>query len=163
MSAALGTASLIGVLDEQLHLLRELSAELNASRSAYVSMDIDKMYQHIAAQTAICNQLRETEEERKARWREICEACAVPVENTSISFLAAGMDPAEAAKLRKVVTELALAEGDLRNLNRAHSVLIEGSRRTLNILANVLASFAPMYSRPVDSSGRAAPGAGVTQ
>lgn len=148
MNPNLQTVSLAGTLEKQLHLLRELSGELMACRTAYVKMDLDAIYQHIASQSALCDQLRQVEGERQSAWRAACVGCGVDPSAGDLAALLTRLDPCSATRIREIVTELALAEGELRHLNRAQMVLVEGSRRTLGILANVLSSFAPMYARP---------------
>lgn len=163
MNSSIESAALLGTLEKQLRLFRELSADLVASRTAYGTMNLDAMYQHIASQTAICEELRQIEGDRKVAWRVACTASGLDSEKSDLRELAGRIDPDFADPIRDVVTKLAIAEGELRNLNRAHAVLIEGSRRTLAILGNVLASFAPTYGRPsgTSESAAAALGGGV--
>ena len=148
MNSPVEGAALLGTLEKQLRLFRELSADLVACRTAYVAMNLDAIYQHIATQTAICGQLRQIEDERKVAWRAACLASELDPEKSDLRELTMRLNPNVAEPMRDVVTKLAIAEGELRNLNRAHAVLIDGSRRTLAILGNVLASFAPTYVRP---------------
>jgi hypothetical protein len=161
MSVPIEIASLAGTLEKQLRLLRELSGELVACRTAYVAMDLEGIYQHIATQTALCDQLRQTEDERKVAWRAACIASGLNPDSGDLRALIARFDPQVGVGMREIVTKLALAEGELRHLNRAHTVLIDGSRRTLAILANVLASFAPTYTRPIASDSASASGGGA--
>lgn len=160
MNSSIESAALLGSLEKRLHLFRELSADLVASRTAYRTMNLDAIYQHIASQTAICEQLCQIEGDRKTAWRAACTASGLDPEKTDLRELTARIDPNFAGLIRDVVTKLAIAEGELRNLNHAYAVLIEGSRRTLAILGNVLASFAPTYGRPsgASESAAAAPG-----
>jgi len=148
MSSEMAAASLVGTLEKQLRLLRELSSELVACRTAYVAMDIESIYQHIATQTALCDQLQRLESDRKMAWRVTCQAVGIDPGASDLRTLVSRLDPKIGSAMREVVTKLALAEGELRHLNRAHTVLVDGSRRTLSILGNVLASFAPTYTRP---------------
>lgn len=162
MTSPVEAASLLGTLESQLRLLRELSSELVACRTAYVAMDLNAMYEHIATQTALCDQLRQREGERRIAWRAACTAANVDPDANDLRELIARLEPKIGISMREIVTKLALAEGDVRELNRAHTILINGSRRTLSILGNVLASFAPTYERPngtPDSTPAAAPGA----
>ncbi len=148
MNSSTEAAALLGVFEKQLRLFRELSADLVACRTAYVGMDLDAIYRHITTQTAICEQLRQIAEERRNAWRAVCLASGVDPEKTDLGELMKGLNAQSAEPVRDVVMRLAIAEGELRNLNRAHSVFIDGSRRTLAILGNVLGSFSPTYARP---------------
>jgi len=155
MNSEIAAASLLGTLEKQLRLLRELSGELVSCRAAYVAMDVDAMYQHIATQTALCDQLQQLESERKVAWKATCAAVGIDPVSTDLRLLINRLDPKIGCAMREAVTKLALAEGELRHLNRAHTVLVEGSRRTLSILGNVLASFTPTYAPPVTSESTA--------
>lgn len=148
MNSSTEAAGLLGILEKQLRLFRELSGDLLACRAAYVSMNLDAIYQHIATQGAICDQLHETDRERKLAWCAACAASGIDPDIVELCELTMRIDPKIGEAMRDVVTKLALAEGELRNVNRAHTVLIDGSRRTLAILGNVLASFSPTYVRP---------------
>ncbi len=150
MTAAIESASLVGILEKQLRLLRELTSDLVACRTAYVSMDLEAIYQHVATQAALCDQLRQLEDERRLVWQAACLASGVDPNQCDLATLIGKLERGISARVREVVTELALAEGELRHINRAHMVLVDGSRRTLGILANVLASFAPTYTRPAN-------------
>jgi hypothetical protein len=157
MTPSIEAASLMGTLDKQLRLLRELSSDLVACRTAYVAMDLDAIYRHIATQTALCDQLRQLEDDRRIAWRATCVAAGLDGEAGDLRALISRLDPQIGAGMREIVTKLALADGELRHLNRAHTVLVEGSRRTLAILGNVLASFAPTYVRPANGVDAANP------
>ena len=164
MNSPIEGAALLGTLEKQLRLFRELSAELVSCRTAYVAMNLDAIYQHIARQTAICDQFRQIEDERKVAWRAACLSNGLDPEKSDLRELTARLNPNIAEPVRDIATKLAIAEGELRNLNRAHTVLIDGSRRTLAILGNVLASFAATYPRPAGSSeSAAAAGTGAAQ
>jgi|SRR5215831_8015176 len=143
-----GIPSLAGTLERQLRLLRELSGDLTECRKAYVDMDIEAIYRHIATQSLLCDQLHQSEVERTAAWRAICESLDLDPEAVNARVVLESLEPQGAAQIREILTALALAEGELRHLNRAQTVLVEGSRRTLSVLANVLGSFAPIYGRP---------------
>lgn len=162
MNLPLEAAGLLGALEKQLHLLQELSCELVACRTAFVTMDLDGIYEHSAIQTALCDHLHQAEGERKIAWREMLMASGLDADATDLSALIARLEPKVAIRIREVVTKLALAEGELRHLNRVHTVLINGSQRTLVVLGNVLASFAPTYGRPLGNPDSTLPeGTGV--
>ncbi|HEY6466021.1 MAG TPA: hypothetical protein VIY69_08525 [Candidatus Acidoferrales bacterium] len=152
MNSSIEAAGLLGILEKQLRLFRELSGDLVACRTAYVAMNLDAIYQHIGTQSAICDQLRDIDRERKIAWCATCAASGVDPDAADLRELTTRIDTGIGEAMRDVVTKLALAEGELRNLNRAHTVLIDGSRRTLAVLGNVLASFSPTYARPANSA-----------
>jgi hypothetical protein len=52
-----------------------------------------------------------------------------------------------------VLTALAVAEGEIRHLNHSHMVLLDGTKRTLNILSNAMATLSPIYGPPRAGNG----------
>jgi hypothetical protein len=134
----------------ELVLLRDLSADLIASRKAFVGSDLERIYEHISRQAALSEKLTAAQQNRLKAFHALSadspDSLAAP--NSTLRSAMDALDAPTAAYLRGLLTELALAEGEVRNLNRVHSLLLDGSRRTLNILSNALAAFAPTYSQP---------------
>jgi hypothetical protein len=157
MNLPIQAASLLGILEKQLHLLNELACELLACRAALVTMDLDAIYRQIAIQTELCDRLQQAERERKSAWIEACTATGLDGSAGDLRGLIARLEPEIGTRMREIVTKLALAEGELRHLNHAHTILINGSRRTLSLLGNVLASFAPTYGRPTGNADSTSP------
>lgn len=145
------TTELGNSIRRELLLLRDLAGDLIACRKAFTGSDLDRIYEHISRQADLSDKLAIAQKDRLRVWNSI----AVPPVNGSdpeepnLRSSMDSLDPQTAAHLRSLLTELALAEGEVRNLNRVHSVLLDGSRRTLNILSNVLAAFAPTYPQPL--------------
>jgi hypothetical protein len=155
-------AQLTETIEAQARLLRELASDLSESQSAYVAMNLEAIYSHAAAQTELCERLRGAERARASAWR--AARAALPMDLSDAETGRAGSelknwiaesDPALAERLRRALTDMALAEGQVRHLHQAHTVMLEGSRRTIQMLANALTIFSPMYAAPRN----AAPGA----
>lgn len=162
MKPSLEIVSLLAILDKQLHAVQELSAELIACRTAFAAMNVEAIYRHIAVQTTLCDDLRTLDEQRKEALRAACSAEGIEPTTASLNGLIVRFDSRVGTKIRDIVTKLVLAEGELRQLNRANTILIDGSRRTLTILGNLLSSFAPTYASPISARNSAAPARSVT-
>lgn len=154
MSAVVETAQLAEAIEAQSRLLRQLTKEMEESRTAYIAMNLEAIYGHVAAQTELCERLSEADRARAAASQALREALpqelraegdALPGD---LNRWFATIDPASAEKLRHAITDMALAEGQARHLHRAHAVMLEGSRRTIQMLANALTTFSPFYSAP---------------
>jgi hypothetical protein len=141
-------ASLLASLDRQLKIFRQLSAELVACRPAFEAMDLEAIYSHISTQAAICKELQKVEEERAISWQAASSKLGLPSANGDLRGWAGKLEPELTDRFRRVLTELALVEGEVRYLNQIHTVLLDGSRRTLNVLANALSAFSPTYTLP---------------
>ena len=139
------------LIRRELVLLRDLSADLIACRKAFTGSDLERIYEHISRQAALSEKLTAAQQDRLKAFHAL--SANPPDLNATANFtLRSAMDSLDApsvAHLRILLTELALAEGEVRNLNRVHTLLLEGSRRTLNILSNALAAFAPTYPQPI--------------
>ena len=148
-------AQLTDTIETQVCLLRQLATDLSDCRTAYAAMDLDAIYMHVESQTSLCGRLREAERARAAAWDAARAAFQVEFPGAANATVSgdlkqwiARVDPVLAERLRRALTEMALAEGQVRHFHRAHSVMLEGSRRTIDMLANALAIFAPMYAAP---------------
>lgn len=141
-------ANLTGILERKLSLLHELTEELGACRAAFVGMDLEAIYAHNAKQIAICEKLREIESDRAVAWRAVSASSSEPANNGTLSSWIQSLEPDSGNRLRRVLTSLAVAEGEVRHVNHVHSVLLDGTKRTLNVLANAMATLSPMYAAP---------------
>jgi len=146
--AEIAFGRLTETLESRLCLLRELARELVVCRRAYVAMDLEAIYGHIERQSAACRDLRDAEESRSRAWQAVSASLEESSTGRELETSIETLPPDMAAHLRRVLSESALAEGEIRHLNQAHTVLIDGSRRTLNVLANVLVAFSTTYARP---------------
>src|SRR5271156_4809227 len=140
--------NLTSALERKLLLLHQLTEELCACRAAFVGMNLEAIYAHIAKQTHICEQLRQIESDRAIAWQAISVSASEPANNGTLSSWVQSLEPQLGERLRRVLTGLALAEGEVRHLNHVHSVLLDGTRRTLHVLSNAMATLAPMYAPP---------------
>jgi hypothetical protein len=141
-------ANLTSALERKLTLLHELTEELGVCRAAFVDMNLEAIYAHVAKQTHICEQLRQIESDRAIAWQAISASATEPPNNGTLSSWVKSLEPQLGERLRRVLTALALAEGEVRHLNHVHSVLLDGTRRTLHVLSNAMATLSPMYAPP---------------
>ena len=141
-------SNLADALERKLILLHAITEELCACRAAFVGMNLEAIYAHIAKQTHICEQLRQIESDRAIAWQAISVSASEPANNGTLSSWVQSLEPQLGERLRRVLTGLALAEGEVRHVNHVHSVLLDGTRRTLHVLSNAMATLAPMYAPP---------------
>src|SRR5271155_1610180 len=144
--------NLTSALERKLLLLHQLTEELCACRAAFVGMNLEAIYAHIAKQTGICDELRKIEGERAIAWQAISVSASEPANNGTLSSWVQSLEPQPGERLRRVLTGLALAEGEVRHVNHVHSVLLDGTRRTLHVLSNAMATLSPMYAPPTPLS-----------
>jgi hypothetical protein len=147
MNDPVAILQLAEAIEARTRLLRELASELEASRDAYVAMDTDAIYRHVTAQMAICERLRDIERKYTANAEGGHRGAPLKCLPEKGSVTAAG-DPALAERFRGVLADMALAEQQARQLHRAHTVMLEGTRRTIRMMANALITYSPVYPQP---------------
>jgi hypothetical protein len=140
--------NLTSALERKLAMLHELTEELCACRAAFVGMNLEEIYVHIEKQTQICEQLRQIEVDRASAWQAVSASASEPANNGTLSSWIQSLEPSTGDRLRRVLTGLAVAEGEVRHVNHVHSVLLDGTRRTLHVLSNAMATLSPMYAPP---------------
>ncbi|HUO25910.1 MAG TPA: hypothetical protein VMU61_09590 [Candidatus Aquilonibacter sp.] len=141
-------AQLRELSERRLGLVRDLTAELIGARPAITSMNVDAIYAHIARQTSLCRRLEDVRGNEASAWKQAASYLGFPANPGEGIAIIENLDADLGRRLRRIHTDLALAEGELRQQNRVHALLIDGTRRTLVILANALASLSPSYSIP---------------
>ena len=58
------------------------------------------------------------------------------------------LDAEASQRIRRMLLDLTASANEIREMNRVQTRLIQGTRRTLHVLGNALASLAPTYSMP---------------
>ncbi len=140
------------LLERRLAILRMLATDLDESRSAYVTLDLRAMHQHISRQENLCSEIRMLDTElqnMKEKLRGLVAAGEMP---STLSELEAQLDPMSAAKLHLLMGGLKTIQADVHRLSRVHSELLRRSRRSVNVLLNFLAHYSGTYPLPLTRS-----------
>ena len=133
------------LLKRRLVTLRMLATDLDESRSAYVTLDLRAMHEHIARQENLCAEVRMLDAElqnMKERLRGLVAAGEMP---STLAELEAQLDPMSARQLHLLMGGLKAIQADVRRLSRVHSELLRRSRRSVNVLLNFLAHYSGTY------------------
>jgi chromosome segregation ATPase len=140
------------LLERRLATLRLLAADLDESRTAYVTLDLRSMHQHTSRQENLCTEIRMLDGElqsMKERLRGLAAAGEMP---STLDELEAQLDPMSARQLHLLLGGLKAIQADVRRLSRVHSELLRRSRRSVNVLLNFLAHYSGTYSIPMTRS-----------
>src|ERR1039458_181004 len=140
------------LLERRLVTLRLLAADLDASRTAYVNLDLRAMRQHISQQERLCTEIRLLDTELKSEREKLTDQGApgeLLVEGTQLE---AQLDPASGRQLQLLLSGLKAVQADVRRLSRVHSEMLRRSRRSVNVLLNFLAHYSGTYPVPVARS-----------
>ena len=135
----------VELLDQRVLALRQLARQFIDCRPAFVAMNLDGIYRHVAEQEELCRRIRSIDAALRAaaeirRKRPAGPALAV----------ASGQGPRfeSAARLGQLKHELDEAQAEVRQLNRAHAAMLRRSGRTLAMLTNFLGNYAMTYGPP---------------
>jgi len=144
----------LDLLERRLATLRLLATDLDESRSAYVTLDLRSMHQHISRQETLCAEIRLLDAElqnMKDKLRVLASEGEMP---SSLSELEAQLDPTSARQLHLLMGGLKAIQADVHRLSRVHAELLRRSRRSVNVLLNFLAHYSGTYPVPPPQSRR---------
>ena len=140
------------LLERRLATLRLLATDLDESRSAYVTLDLRAMHQHIAHQENLCTEIRQLDTELQAMKGKLSALAANGQIPATLAELEAQLDPTSARQLHLLLGGLKAIQADVRRLSRVHSELLRRSRRSVNVLLNFLAHYSGTYPIPAAGS-----------
>jgi len=133
----------LSALETQLDLSRKLKLEIAESRAAYAARDLDAIYRHIGAQAVLCRQLQNNSEAMRPG-----DEPPAALGGGDVAQGPTKPDARNDARARELLAELAAVQRQIRELNCEQTIIVDGSRRTLHMMANALATFSPTYDRP---------------
>ncbi len=140
------------LLERRLATLRLLAADLDESRSAYVTLDLRAMHQHTSHQENLCTEIRTLDSELrdlKAKLSGLAASGGIP---PTLGGLEGHFDPTASRQLHLLLGGLKAIQADVRRLSRVHSELLRRSRRSVNVLLNFLAHYSGTYPLPLTRS-----------
>ncbi|HWR36701.1 MAG TPA: hypothetical protein VN622_12605 [Clostridia bacterium] len=115
------------VQQQRLSTLCALCAELRDVQESIVAMDLPRIETNVRAEESLCTELRAIHREIT----ELASALDLPVEP--------GRDIDGTGEL-DIVQSLADVQSEVRQLTRVNAALVHRSRRSINVLLNVLAT-----------------------
>jgi arginine/ornithine N-succinyltransferase beta subunit len=116
-------------------------------------MDLEAIREHISYQKSLCAEIRALDDELGVLRRQLAAAAGLEPEGMSVAGFVGLFDADSALQLRQVMDALAVTQKAVRRLNRVYSGLLKRSRRSINVLINVMANYIGIYS---PSPGRSA-------
>jgi hypothetical protein len=139
------TRMYIELLKRRIASLRLIAKELRDCRESFVSMNLESTREHISYQQGLCSEIRFLDQDLGVLRRQIAQAAGLDPDGLDESAFVSVFDSASALELRQVLRELAAVQKAVRRLNRVHSGLLKRSRRSINVLINVMASYMGTY------------------
>jgi len=139
------TRMYIELLKRRVASLRLMAKELLDCRQSFVSMDLESTREHISYQQGLCSEIRFLDHELGALRRQIAEAAGLQPDGLGNAAFTSLFGGASALELLQVLQELAAVQKSVRRLNRVYAGLLKRSRRSINVLINVMASYMGTY------------------
>ena len=136
------------LLEAGLALLQSLAAELESCRTAYVTLDLQGIQQSITEQENLCTQIRYLDGETLGLQQRCGEDLARIVSAPERTPPDENDAPEVSARLRTMQARMTAARAEARRLNQVHAALLRRSRRSINVLNSVLASYMDTYPEP---------------
>jgi hypothetical protein len=139
------TRMYVELLKRRLASLRLMAKELRDCRQSFVRMDLESTREHISYQQGLCSEIRFLDHELGVLRSQIVGAAALHPDGSDNSAFAKVFDSASALELRRIMGELAAVQKSVWRLNRVYAGLLRRSRRSINVLINVMASYMGTY------------------
>jgi hypothetical protein len=109
-------------------------------------MDLEAIREHISYQKSLCAEIRALDDELGVLRRQLASASGLQPQGTNVAAFARLFDADSSLQLRQVMDDLAVVQKAVRRLNRVYAGLLRRSRRSINVLINVIASYLGTYN-----------------
>jgi hypothetical protein len=143
-----------GLLERRLATLRLVAEGLRDSREAFAELKLDAIHQHIAQQESFVRDIQTLDTQIEALAQKLAAQAGLDLRSPALEDRLA---PADAQRLRLLLASLSSIQADVRRLNKVHAELLRRSRRTVDILMNVVGNPTGTYQPPAPRSALAAP------
>jgi len=139
------TQRYIELLKRRAASLRLTARELRECRESFTRMDLEAIREHISYQKSLCAEIRALDDELRVSRRQLAATGGLDPDGMSAATFAGLFDANSASQLRQITDDLAAVQNTVRRLNRVYAGLLRRSRRSINVLINVMASYLGTY------------------
>ena len=129
------------LLERRLATLRQLATQIKESQVAYTAMDLDGITYYINYQENLCNEIRSFDDQIRALNKSLCVALDLELDLANPATLMSHLDESSQRKLKIVTQGLANIQADVKRLNRVQAELLKRSKRSINVLINMMAQY----------------------
>ena len=140
------TQRYIELLKRRAASLRLTAKELRDCRESFTRMDLEAIRDHISYQKSLCAEIHALDDELGVLRRQLAAAAGLEPEGMSATAFVGLFDASSAVQLRQVMDDLAAVQNTVRRLNCVYAGLLRRSRRSINVLINVMASYLGTYN-----------------
>jgi hypothetical protein len=126
--------------------LRLTARELRECRKSFTGMDLEAIREHISYQKSLCSGIRALDDELRVLRGQMAVASGLQPEGMSLAAFQGLCEAGSSLQLRQVMDDLEVVQKRVRRLNRVYAGLLRRSRRSINVLINVMANYIGTYS-----------------
>ncbi len=109
-------------------------------------MDLEAIHEHVLYQKSLCSEIRALDDELRVLRRQMAAPSGLQPEGMSQAAFEGLCDADSSSQLQQVMDDLEVVQKRVRRLNRVYSGLLRRSRRSINVLINVMAEYIGTYS-----------------
>ncbi|MGD0325027.1 MAG: hypothetical protein ABSD45_14960 [Terriglobia bacterium] len=137
--------------------LRLTARELRECRKSFTGMDLEAIREHISYQKSLCSGISALDDELRVLRGQMAVASGLQPEGMSPAAFQGLCDAGSSLQLRQVMDDLEVVQKRVRRLNRVYAGQLRRSRRSINVLINVMANYIGTYSPSPGGSARSFP------
>ena len=137
------TTRYLDLLEQRIVLLGSLANALVSAGASISAFDIDGLEARIATQQQLCAEISALDSQIDVVQRH----CAEQVVSPSTNKISPATTP-ENSPMRQTLARLQAVQSSVKQLNEAHKILLQRSRRTVGALLNSYHTFAVTYADP---------------
>jgi len=137
--------------------LRLTAGELRECRKSFTGMDLEAIREHISYQKSLCSGISALDDELRVLRGQMAVASGLQPEGMSPAAFQGLCDAGSSLQLRQVMDDLEVVQKRVRRLNRVYAGQLRRSRRSINVLINVMANYIGTYSPSPGGSARSFP------
>ena len=137
----------LSLLERHLSLLRLLAQEFVASRKEFMAFDLDGIYRRIFEQEELCGQIQRLQ----PGIHSLQQKCATQLGLKTIGGTDLSPNREQGERVARILSEIESARTEVGRLNQIHAAYLRRSRRTANVLMQLVSSLALTYARPPES------------
>ena len=151
------TGQYIELLKRRVASLRLTARELRECRKSFTGMDLEAIREHISYQKSLCSGISALDDELRVLRGQMAVASGLQPEGMSPAAFQGLCDAGSSLQLRQVMDDLEVVQKRVRRLNRVYAGQLRRSRRSINVLINVMANYIGTYSPSPGGSARSFP------
>lgn len=146
---------LFELLEGRLNNLRRLHGAVCEGQKALVKLNLDAIRDQNCEQQSLCTQIRRLDAEiaqLKQKWFAHYPAEA---QSDGLRAIVAKVAPGSSGRLEQLLRDHDTTQAELQRVNRIQAELLRRSRRSIQMLSNLLAAYVGTYQPPGQMASRA--------